>query len=81
MSEKGTNKMNSKYIDQEAIREQKKSHRWFVRYLELLNDRDQWKDMASRLANAAQKHEHDSVKSCDTCRLITEFARMQRRGR
>jgi hypothetical protein len=80
MSEKGTIKVDNNKYDQEAISEQKKSHKWFIRYLELLNDRDQWKDMASRLANAAQKHEHDSVKSCDTCRLITEFARMQRRA-
>jgi hypothetical protein len=80
MSEKGTIKVDNKKYDQKAIREKKKAYRWFARYLELLNDRDQWKDMASRLANAAQKHEHDSVKSCDTCRLITEFARMQRRG-
>ena len=80
MSEKGTVKVDNNKYDQEAIREKKKEYRWFERYLELLNDRDQWKDMASRLANAAQKHEHDSVKSCDTCRLITEFSRMQRRA-
>jgi hypothetical protein len=80
MSEKGTVKVDNNKYDQEAISEQKKSHKWFIRYLELLNDRDQWQNMASRLANAAQKHEHDSVKSCDTCRLITEFARMQRRA-
>jgi hypothetical protein len=80
MSEKGTIKVDNNKYDQEAISEQKKSHKWFIRYLELLNDRDQWQNMASRLANAAQKHEHDSVKSCDTCRLITEFARMQRRA-
>ena len=61
-------------------RDKKDNVAWFKRYLDLLDERDRWKEMAQELSVYAQKHDHDYFRTCDVCRLLTKFVGMQRRG-
>ena len=61
-------------------REKRDNVAWFKRYLDLLDERDKWKEMAQELSVHAQKHDHDYFRTCDVCRLLTKFVGMQRRG-
>ena len=61
-------------------RDKKDNVAWFKRYLDLLDERDRWKEMAQELSVHAQKHDPDYFRTCDVCRLLTKFVGMQRRG-
>jgi hypothetical protein len=65
---------------EELNRLKRKSDEQFRRYLDLMDERDNWKEMAKELSVYAQKHDHDYFRTCDVCRLLTKFVGMQRRG-